>query len=518
MLIHHFLERSALAFSDKIALVHGNTRASYRQINGRANQLAHWLISQGTGPGDRIALLMENSLEYVISYYGVLKTGAAVAPLSVGLRPDGLRLLLARMAPRILLAGARFERLLKAGINDEWSDGSIVIKDSKLQWEGYSRVKVLDWNAALDGQSKDNLDLDVDTTVLASIIFTSGTAAAPKGVMLTHGNIVSNTLSICRYLELTANDVQMVVLPFHYVMGKSLLNTHFAMGGRVIINNRFAYPAAVVKEMADQKVTGFSGVPSTYAYLLHRSPLAAYRDKLKSLRYCSQAGGHMARKTKEDLRQALPDHTRIVIMYGATEAAARLTYLPPERFSEKMDSIGIPIPDVKIRVLDDSGAELPTGQMGELVASGPNIMQGYWKEPESTQMVLDANNCYHTGDLGYKDEEGFFYLAGRRDGLIKVGGHRINPCEIEDILMNTGYVIETAVLGVEDELLGNRLCALVVPNDANNGGHLVQTLFQACATALPRFKLPAEIKTLRSLPKNDSGKIDRHKCLALAKK
>jgi acyl-CoA synthetase (AMP-forming)/AMP-acid ligase II len=515
MLIHHFLERSSLAFPDKVSLVHGKTNASYRQINSCANQLAHWLIGQGAGPGDRIALLMENCLEYVISYYGVLKTGAAVAPLSSGLKPEGLQPLLARLSPKVLLAGSRFERLLKATVNDELSGGSIVIKDPRLEWRPNSRVEILDWNAALDGQPDENLNVDVDPTALASIVFTSGSAGMPKGVMLTHQNIASNTLSICRYLELTADDVQMVVLPFHYVMGKSLLNTHVAVGGRVIINNRFAYPATVIEEMVDQKVTGFSGVPSTYAYLLHRSPLVALRDQLKSLRYCSQAGGHMARKTKENLRKALPSHTRIVIMYGATEAAARLTYLPSEHFGEKMDSIGIPIPNVKIRILDTSGLELPAGQVGELVAAGPNIMQGYWQEPESTRMVLDADGCYHTGDIGYRDDDGFLYLMGRGDDQIKVGGHRINPCEIEDILMESGHVIEAAVLGVEDELLGNRLCAVVAPADENDCECLSKTLLQACAAALPRFKLPAEIKTLRSLPKNDSGKVDRRKCLSL---
>jgi acyl-CoA synthetase (AMP-forming)/AMP-acid ligase II len=517
MLIHHFLERSSLAFADKIALVHGKTNATYRQINSCANQLAHWLIGRGARPGDRIALLMENSLEYVISYYGVLKTGAAVAPLSTGLKPEGLQPLLARLAPKVLLAGSRFERLIKATVNDELSGGSIVIKDSRLQWRPNSDVEILDWDRALDGQPDENLEVDVDPAALASIVFTSGSAGMPKGVMLTHHNITSNTFSTCSYLELTADDVQMVVLPFHYVMGKSLLNTHVAVGGRIVINNRFAYPAAVVEEMIDQKVTGFSGVPSTYAYLLHRSPLAAHRDQLKSLKYCSQAGGHMARKTKENLRKALPGHTRIVIMYGATEAAARLTYLPPKHFGEKMDSIGIPIPNVKIRILDATGAELPAGQVGELVAAGPNIMQGYWQEPESTRVVLDTDGCYHTGDIGYKDEEGFLYLMGRCDDQVKVGGHRINLCEIEDILMESGHVIEAAVLGVEDELLGSRLCALVAPADGNDCECLPKTLLQACAVALPRFKLPAEIRTLRSLPKNDNGKVDRLKCLSLFK-
>ena len=225
--------------------------------------------------------------------------------------------------------------------------------------------------------------------------------------MLSHRNIVSNTLAICDYLQLSENDTQMVVLPFYYVMGQSLLNTHFAAGGTVVLNNKFAFTAAVLKQMVAEEVTGFSGVPSTYAYLLHRSPLAGYREKLQSLRYCSQAGGHMARAIKEKLRKVLPDHTQIFIMYGATEAAARLTYLEPDRFEDKIDSIGKPVPGVSIRVVDKQGRDVPVGQTGELMAYGPNIMQGYWKDEAATKTALN-NNGYHTGDIGYQDDEGYF--------------------------------------------------------------------------------------------------------------
>jgi acyl-CoA synthetase (AMP-forming)/AMP-acid ligase II len=310
---------------------------------------------------------------------------------------------------------------------------------------------------------------------------------------------------------LTEKDIQMVVLPFYYVMGKSLLNTHISVGGAVVINNKFAFTASVVKQMVDEKVTSFSGVPYTYSYLLHRSPLTGYRDRLDSLRYCSQAGGHMSKKLKEQLRQALPNQTKIYIMYGATEASARLTYLEPDRFEDKLDSIGKPIPGVILRILDERGKEVPNGQAGELVATGPNIMQGYWKDVKSTAKVLNKNG-YHTGDLGYKDKEGYFYVTGRKDSLLKIGGHRINPQEIEDVLMETELVIEAAVFGIPDGLLGYKLVAAVTPKNEDCSA---DRILSKCSEKLPRYKLPGEINLVRTLPKNTSGKIDRTKCLEL---
>ena len=162
-----------------------------------------------------------------------------------------------------------------------------------------SSIQVISFEEMISNQKTLNPEPALTATSLASIIYTSGSTGKSKGVMLSHRNIVSNTHSISQSLQLTSGDIQMVVLPFFYVMGKSLLNTHFAVGGTVVLNNRFAYPASVVKQMAEVKVTGFSGVPSTYAYFLHRSPLRDYRDKLDSLRYCSQAGGHMSRSVSE---------------------------------------------------------------------------------------------------------------------------------------------------------------------------------------------------------------------------
>ena len=195
-------------------------------------------------------------------------------------------------------------------------------------------------------------------------------------------------------------------------------------------------------------------------------------------------------------------------MYGATEASARLTYLEPSRFFDKIDSIGKAIPGVTIKVLDENGKEMATGQEGEIVGSGENIMKGYYKDPETTAKVLDHNG-YHTGDMGYSDEEGFFYLVGRKDSLIKVGGHRINPKEIEDTIMETGLAVETIVMGVPDKLLGNKLIAILAPIDTNTTS---KQILECCLTKLSKNKLPSEIKIVKSLPKHPSGKIDREKC------
>ncbi len=511
-LIHHFLEGSATLHPDQIAVVHQEERVTYRELNRRTNRFARWLIANGIAPGDRVPFIMENGIDYVMVYYGILKAGAVAVPLSTDLKPAALKPLLEELAPSAVIATSRFERLLKA---TDYPWPLIVIGNPKLAWQALSvQVAALDEIVRTPSSEGDTSKLDLDANCLASIIYTSGSTGKPKGVMLSHRNIVDNANAICDYLELTANDIQMAVLPFFYVMGKSLLNTHVAAGGRVVINNKFAYPAAVVQEMAAAEVTGFSGVPSTYAYLLHRSPLAKYRDKLPALRYCSQAGGHMSAHIKQELLRILPSHTKLFIMYGATEAAARLTYLPPEHLRTKLESIGIGIPGVTMKVLDKEGNSLPPGKVGEIVGAGSNIMMGYWKNPKATAKALDDHG-YHTGDVGFCDEDGFLFLEGRKDNILKVGGHRISLQEIEDTMMATGFLVEIAVLGLADELLGNKLSAIAV---AKEDGDQRQALMQQIAERLPKYKHPQELHFVRSLPKNSSGKVDRQACLDLMRK
>ena len=542
-LIHHFLENSAARFPDKVAVIHEDKRATYGEINAAAENLETFLIGRGLAKGDRVVILMENSCEYVIAYYGILKAGAVAVPLSTGLKPDGLNPLLAELEPAALISSQRFERLLQASHLDVPTLSTLILNEPGLNWASH-RIDVYSFQQATNhkpttnqtnknwiknsgvrsqepgaqGRKPKNTNEPIQPTNqtnpqvmpndLGSIIYTSGSTGTPKGAMLSHANLVANTLAICEYQRLSEKDIHMVVLPFFYVMGKSLLNTHMAAGATIVLNNRFAYPATVLKQMVEEKVTGFSGVPSTYAFLLHRSPLNEYRDKLTNLRFCAQAGGHMARALKRKLKKTLPDHTQIFIMYGATEGGARFTYLDPDRFDDKIDSIGKPIANVRIAILDQNDREVKTGQIGELNASGPNVMAGYWKDSADSAKVLGPHG-YRTGDTGYVDEDGFLFLTGRKDDLIKVGGHRISIQEVEDLLLETDLFVEAAVFSIEDDLLGNQLRALVVYKDKSPR---VGQVLKACSRIMPKHKIPSEFKKIRALPKNANGKIDRLIC------
>ena len=515
MLIHNFLENAATKYPNKVAVIHDEQMVSYEQLNTKADNLSSNLITNGINKGDRVVLLMENSVDYIISYYATLKSGGVVSPLNPNLKPGGLQYLLNDLEPTVIITNFKAERLLKAVDLDHLNLKTLIIHTPKQKWTNtpYKVSELEDCTITTSAAGPVNVCLcesvaNQSEHDLSSIIYTSGSTGKPKGVMLSHKNIVSNTNSICRSLNIKPTDIQMVVLPFFYAMGKSLLNTHVAAGGTVVLNNRFMYPADVVNQMIEEKVTSFSGVPSTYAYLLNRSPLANSKKKLRNLRYCSQAGGHMAKSLKIELRKALPLDTRIIIMYGATEASARLSYLPHYDFKEKIESIGKEIPNVNIRLLDKKNKDVADGKLGTIVASGPNIMIGYWKDPQGTKRVLTKEG-YRTGDIGYRDSEGFLYVTGRKDGLLKVSGHRVNPIETEDALMDTGLIVETAVIGIPDELMGTKLVALVVFKDKSNR---TDKLLEVCSAILSKHKLPSSIISLKMLPKNANGKIDRELC------
>lgn len=508
--IHEFLENSAERFPDKIALIYQKLRMTYKEINDQANSLAHNLNENGVKAGDRVLLLLENSPEYVIAYYGTLKAGAVAVPVNTDVKSAGLEWIIKDTKAKVLISSSTFYRTLNDCMFRDTSMERIILSNPKSDQKDFG-ISTISWTDIFQIKvvSRPNVPLNIND--LASIIYTSGSTGKPKGVILSHLNIVSNTKAICQSLKLSHDDIQMVVLPFFYVMGKSLLNSHFAAGATLVINNTFLYPATVLNQMVEEKVTGFSGVPSTYAFLLHRSPLLNYRDKLPHLRYCSQAGGHMAKSVKLALRQTLPDHTKIFIMYGATEASARLTCLDDSFFESKMDSVGKPIEETSIKIVDEQGQVLPEKAVGELIAQGPGITSGYWNNPQATSLALDAEG-YRTGDLGYKDEDGFIYIVGRKDNQIKVGGNRINTQEIEDLLMETGLIIETYVTGYPDKLLGNKLVAMAV---AKNKQLDSQNILMTCSQLMPRYKIPHTLLLVPSLPKMSNGKLDKEKCLSL---
>ena len=500
MMVHRFLEEAARRTPESVALIEVQRTTTYGALDRLANRFANLYVSGGVRRGDRIVVALENSCEFVAAYFGALKAGAVAVPLPPGPRSDRLERAIVDCSPAAAVVDAA---TMTAASGDH---PLLQVKQRIVLGHGRSSDHSggVSLDDALTGHSEDNpavrcIDLD-----LAAIIYTSGSTGEPRGVMLTHRNLVANARSIVSYLALTMHDRVMCVLPFYYVYGLSLLHTHVAVGGSVVIDNRFAFPNVVVQAMRDRAVTGFAGVPSTFALLLHRSSISSVAQP--QLRYVTQAGGAMsAAHIREWLERgpAVPFY----VMYGATEAAARLTYLEPARLKEKLGSIGRPIPNVEIVVLKEDGSAAAPGEVGELVARGSNIGAGYWNKPEETRERFSAEG-YRTGDLGFADDEGFLFLVGRKHDIIKIGAHRVGPREIEEVLLEHPLVHEAAVVSAADEILGEVAVAFVSLLEGVTA--TAETLRDHCASRLPSYKVPSQVFFRSELPKIAGiGKIDK---------
>jgi acyl-CoA synthetase (AMP-forming)/AMP-acid ligase II len=360
-------------------------------------------------------------------------------------------------------------------------------------------------NDILQAEEMDDEEVKVDEhNDLAQIIYTSGTTGKPKGVMLTHLNIRSNTESIVEYLKLTSEDKIMVVLPFFYSYGNSLLLTHIKVGGTLVISEQFVFLNKVLELMIKEKVTGFAGVPSSYALLLYKSNIRNL--KFPDLRYFTCAGGALPPSNIVELKSIFPD-VEYYAMYGQTEATARLSYLEPDKWREKLGSAGKAIPGVSLKIKDKNGREVKPGEVGEIVAQGLNIMKGYWGEPEETKKVLKEDGL-HTGDMAKIDEEGYIFIVGRQSDMIKSGAFRIHPQEIEEIIMEIPGIAECAVVGVPDEIMGEVIKAFVVLD--KNVSIEERDILRCCKMNLPEYKMPKSVKFIEELPKTRSGKIKRY--------
>jgi acyl-CoA synthetase (AMP-forming)/AMP-acid ligase II len=339
---------------------------------------------------------------------------------------------------------------------------------------------------------------------LAALMFTSGTTGQPRGVMVSHRNIIANTESIIQCLSLTDQDRVMTVLPFHYCFGASLLHTHLRVGGSLMLDPRFQYSESILQRMIRRGCTGFAGVPSHYQLLLRNSDL---RNKVfPRLRYVQQAGGSLAPSFIRELRQALPG-VQVFIMYGQTEATARLSCLAPEHLDAKLGSVGKAIPGVKLRVVNESGDEVRPGETGEIVAQGENVTRGYWGSPSDSAASFRDGKLY-TGDLATVDSEGFIYIRDRLKEFLKCGGERVSCRQIEERLLEFDELLEAAAVAIPDDVLGEAVKALVVPRDPNATG-LAERLRLFCREILPAQLVPKEIVVLPALPKNPSGKVAR---------
>jgi len=486
-------------YPDKVAIIDNEDKYTYTSLWQEIVACNAYLIKKGLLPGDRVALLLDNSFEYITSYYGVLAVGGVVVALNTSSKSSDVINWLDNSGANILITESKYSDLYNEVID---SCKSLDVINLDLM---HRHDELLVWSGSMGIHNADIYHSpEIFQETNAAIIYTSGTTGKPKGVTLSHGNFIANFTEVINYLELTKNDSIVNILPFYYSYGNSILHTHLMSGATIILENSFMYPAKTLSKIIDNNVTGFSGVPATYAILLNRVNLDDY--DLGCLRYVTQAGGAMPQAHIHKLISKLP-HVKLFIMYGQTEATARLTYLDPEKLIDKLGSVGKPLHGIDLQIRDENNNKLGSSETGEIYVSGPNIMNGYWNNQQLTNEVL-IDNYIKTGDLGFIDEEGYVFLTGRRSDMIKVGGNRISPLEIEEVINQLDGIVEVAATGVDDEILGQVIKLTVVLNDKSTINEKEIKAF--CRKKLALYKIPKYINFVEALPKTASGKIQRY--------
>jgi acyl-CoA synthetase (AMP-forming)/AMP-acid ligase II len=561
MPLERLLEEAALRHPDREALVAGGRRWTYAALDREAEALASSLARSGLRRGDRVCLHAGNAAETVAAMFAAAKAGAAFASVSPEVRPDRLAFILGDCGAKAIVA--RRSSLLSAGpwlarcpdlrfavavddapasppaaseagrqsagpqtflargmeaacsapaasyspgSNSAASAASYSPVPASAEAAGPQLLRYLDLAADPAPVRRPNPCIDPD---LAALIYTSGTTGTPKGVALTHANLLFAADSITAYLGLRGDDVILSCLPLSFSYGLTQVITAFRAGATLVLENGFYFPLEILARIEAERATGLPMVPTMATLLLGFE--GAARHDLSSVRYLTNAAqalppGHVPR-----LRRLFP-RASLVSMYGLTECI-RVSWMPPERLEEKPDSVGVPIPGTEAWLEDESGARLDRpGEVGELVVRGPHVMAGYWNRPEETALRLKpgpmpGERVLRTGDLFRRDHEGFLYFHSRREDLIKTAGERVGPREIENVLHELEAVAEAAVVGVPDPLLGQAVKAVVV---LRPGATLTaQEALRHCRRRLERHKVPRVIEFRSELPKTASGKISR---------
>ena len=490
---HHLLAGKE---ADRTALNFLQATVSYGELTAHAGQIAAYLRRCHARPGDRVLLVSDNSLFWVACYLGTLQAGLITVPISAHSSASDFASILKMSDAGIVCVQASI-----VATHANAFPGIHLLTDRAIPPVPHVLSQV-DFSTLSSTQPPVSDYAPVNHDQLAAVVFTSGSTGQPRGVMVTHSNIIANTESIVSYLSLNQQDRMMAVLPFHYCYGASLLHTHLRVGGEVVVDHRFMYPETVLQRMNDLQCTGFAGTPSHFQILLRGSSLK--RKRFPALRHVQQAGGNLAPIFVRELLETLPD-TKIYIMYGQTEATARLSYLPPEMLETKLGSIGKGAPGVTLRVLDEQGRDVRPGEVGEIVAQGANIAKGYWQEPKESEMVF-RDGLLYTGDLARVDEDGFIYIVDRTKDFLKCRGEKISCRQIEEAVVEYGELVEAAVVGIPDDVLGEAVKVFAVPRNKHVDG-LEERIASYCRTRLPLHQLPKQIVVLRSLPKNSAGKV-----------
>lgn len=485
-----------------VAVVDGERECTYADLRTGVEHLAARLCAVGVARGDRVALLLPKCLGECVAFFATSRADAVVVPINPAMRAAQVRHILSDSEARVLVT--------HANVLAAFADLTAGLHGLQVLLLEPHEPQAAQAAPAAPAQAARSIGQD-----LAAILYTSGSTGSPKGVMVTHANLLAGTRIVRGYLGITRADRILSVLPFSFDYGLNQLLTVVEQGATIVLLS-FKLGDQIVSQLARHRITGLAGVPTVWTILVKASP-KLLKTALPELRYVSNSGGALPEATVRRLRQLLPD-TRIYLMYGLTEAF-RSTYLAPELVDQRPTSIGRAIPECEVLVVTADGRRAAPGEHGELVHRGPTVSLGYWRRPQDTERVLRPHPlraaqeggelvCW-SGDLVYEDDGGFLYFVGRQDNLIKTAGHRVSPSDVEDALMSTAAFAEVAVVGVPDEWAGQRIVAVgVAAAAATAQAPDTSSVLRAVAQQLPSHMVPAHIDWVAQLPTSPNGKID----------
>ena len=524
-LLSELLAPSAQRQSSALALTFGAQNLSYEQLFRQVNLFASGLMRHGLNRGDRVAIYLDKRFETVIASFGATAAGCVFVPVNPLLKSDQVAYILRDCNVRVLVTSPERFAMLQDILGRCPDVCHVVVTDGDST---HSTIKVnlsqVAWNELLEGPLRAGhrvIDADV-----AAILYTSGSTGHPKGVVLSHRNMVAGAKSVASYLKNNCQDTLLAALPLSFDAGFSQLTTAFLTGARVVLLN-YLMPRDILKAMVSEKVTGFTAVPPLFIQL---AQLEWPPEVIDSLRYFANTGGHMPRETLSTLRKKWPKSAPF-LMYGLTEAF-RSTYLAPEEVDRRPDSIGKAIPNAEILVLREDGSPCDDDEPGELVHRGPLVSLGYWNDatktaerfkilphglpgnPEGLQLPEYA---VYSGDTVRRDSEGFLYFVGRRDEMIKTSGYRVSPLEVEEVLYATQLVGECVAFGVSHPVLGSAIQIIAnysilakTRGELYLENELYGELIAQCKARMPAYMVPSGFEFLDGpLPRNPNGKIDR---------
>ncbi len=505
MLLHQLFEQSVSQSPTKEALVFEGQRLTYADIDRRASQLAAALQQRGVQRGDRVATFLDNGVEAVVAIYAALKCGAVFMPINPLTKRDKLAYLLNDSRASALIAHAALKAEFEDALAQNKSVHTCYVVGARDDAPPPADPRCQPYPTQ-PGQL-----LAVPPTIdqdLAGIIYTSGSTGDPKGVMLTHLNMVSAARSISTYLELQRDDRIVCVLPLAFDYGLYQVLMAFLVGATVVLERSFSFPVKVLETCAKERITVFPGVPTAFSLLMN---LKTLRDHpLEHLRKITNTAAALSEEHIRQLRNLFPQ-AKLYSMYGLTECK-RVTYLPPDQLDIRPTSVGRGMPNEEVWLADENGQRLPNGSTGELVIRGSNVMRGYWDKPEQTAKRLKpgpiaGEMVLYSGDIFRTDAEGWLYFVARKDDIIKSRGEKVSPREVENVLYGMPGILEAAVVGVPDPVLGEAVKAFVT---LKAGTTLTEReVIKYCASKLESFMAPKYVAFVAELPKTDTGKIKK---------